>query len=177
MNREDLENLRIVRASGDDAAIVSVLGGVTFYEAYFEQDTPSDLSNYIIETFAPEVIKAEFSDPAIEYYLAMLNGKAVGFIKLMFGTEAEGIDPAVSIELKRIYTLERVWGRGVGDRLMRFAIERARELGFQYLWLGVWQENSRALGFYEKYGFDRVGTITFPYGDSVGINKVLRLKI
>lgn len=177
MNREDLENLRIVRASGDDAGIVSVLGGVTFYEAYFEQDTPKDLSNYIIETFAPEVIKNELSDPAIEYYLAMLNGKAVGFIKLMTGTEAEGIDPKASIELKRIYTLERVWRRGVGDMLMRFAIERARELGFQYLWLGVWQENARALGFYEKYGFDRVGTITFPYGDSVGINKVLRLKI
>jgi diamine N-acetyltransferase len=168
----------IIRRAGDaEARVLSVLATVTFYEAYFEQDTPIDIANYIADSFAPEQIAAELADPAVEFYIAYRAEKAVGYIKLIRGTEAEGIDTATSLELKRIYVVERFWRQGVGDELLKFAVARTRGLGFEYLWLGVWQENARALGFYAKYGFERVGTITFPYGDSVGINDVLRLKV
>ncbi len=167
----------ILKAGAAEAGVLSVLATVTFYEAYFEQDTPIDIANYIVDSFAVEQIAAEIADPGNEFYIAYRAEKAVGYIKLVRGTEAEGIDTAISLELKRIYVVERFWRQGVGDELVKFAMARTRELGFEYLWLGVWQENTRALGFYSKYGFERVGTIVFPYGDSVGINDVLRLKV
>ena len=45
------------------------------------------------------------------------------------------------------------------------------------LWLGVWEENPRALRFYEKHGFERVGTLEFPYADTVGVNAVMQLEL
>jgi ribosomal protein S18 acetylase RimI-like enzyme len=45
------------------------------------------------------------------------------------------------------------------------------------LWLGVWEENKRGLSFYAKHGFTRVGTLTFPYSDSVGINAVMQVEV
>ena len=162
----------IRKAEMDDARLVSVLGGVTFYEAYYEQDTPVDMARYVVESFNPEVIAAEIDDPANEFYIPLLNEKAVGYAKLITGTTAEGIDDG-GIELKRIYVLERVWGTGVGERLLKFCIEKAKERGFKFIWLGVWEENARALKFYSKHGFNQVGTVTFPYGDTVGINKVM----
>lgn len=171
------ETIEIKRAGDAEANVLSVLATVTFYEAYFEQDTPIDISNYIVDSFSPETIEREMDYEAVEYYLAFVDEKAVGYMKLVQGTEAEGIDPKISLELKRIYVVERYWRTGIGEKLLNRAIQRARKQGFEYLWLGVWQENARALGFYAKYGFERVGTIVFPYADSVGINDVLRLAI
>lgn len=50
-------------------------------------------------------------------------------------------------------------------------------MGRAVLWLGVWEENERGLSFYAKHGFERVGTLTFPYGSSVGINAVLQIDL
>ena len=48
---------------------------------------------------------------------------------------------------------------------MNAAIDAARARGAQTLWLGVWERNPRAVAFYEKYGFTRVGEHTFMLGD------------
>lgn len=167
--------VNIRRAGREFANVISVLATTTFYEAYFEQDTPVDIANYITESFSPETIDAELADENIEYHLAFVDEHAVGYIKLIRGTEAEGIETETSLELKRIYVVERFWRARIGEKLLTFARTRATEQGFEYLWLGVWQENARAQRFYQKFGWKKVGTITFPYGDSVGINDVLRI--
>ena len=48
---------------------------------------------------------------------------------------------------------------------MDAAIDAARARGAQTLWLGVWERNPRAVAFYAKYGFARVGEHTFVLGD------------
>jgi len=78
-----------------------------------------------------------------------------------------------AIELQRIYTVERVFGTGIGARLLNHCLETAKTKGFKSLWLGVWEKNLRAQKFYAKHGFRRVGELTFPYGETVGINYVL----
>jgi ribosomal protein S18 acetylase RimI-like enzyme len=170
-------SILVERATANDIHLLSVLGTTTFYEAYYEQDAPIDIADYISEAFSPDVITKEIDDPAVEYFIAFTEEKAVGYINLLIGSEAEGIEPDRSLELKRIYTVERVWGSGVGDHLLTFACERANELGFKWIWLGVWEENIRAQRFYSKHDFTQVGTIRFPYGDSFGINKVLRKEV
>jgi GNAT superfamily N-acetyltransferase len=170
-------NLTIRQADSNDARLISALGIVTFYEAYFEQDTPEDMANYLAETFSIEQMERDIADPDATFYIALLDGKAVGYAKLLRNSTAEGLTGASPIELKRIYLVERIWGRGVGSRLLDHCIEAARQAGHESIWLGVWEANARGLSFYRKHGFVRVGTITFPYGDTVGINHVLEKKI
>ena len=165
--------IEIRRARVSDAGLVSVLGAVTFYEAYFEQDDPHSLAEYIRESFAPDEIRAQIEDENAEFYIIFLDQNAVGYAKLRTGSKADGIESENSVELQRIYVVERVFGKGVGERLLRHCLETARARGFETLWLGVWEENRRAQRFYEKHGFRRVGTLTFPYGDTVGINHVM----
>lgn len=47
---------------------------------------------------------------------------------------------------------------------MDAAIAAARARGGETLWLGVWERNPRAVTFYAKYGFTRVGEHTFVLG-------------
>ncbi|GJH39565.1 hypothetical protein RCZ04_01150 [Capnocytophaga sp. HP1101] len=57
------------------------------------------------------------------------------------------------MEIERIYVLKSFHGSGVGQELYQKAITVAREQAVQYVWLGVWEQNPRAIRFYEKNGF------------------------
>ena len=174
---ETSENCEIRQADIADAKVLAMLGVVTFFEAYYEQDAAGDLANYVTETFAVDKIASEFADPATTYLIAYRGEKAVGYAKLIRDAREDGVTGVRPIELKRIYTVERVWGTGVGLALLEHCRSLAKSEGFDTLWLGVWQENQRGQNFYRKHGFRKVGTITFPYGDSVGINDVLEIPL
>jgi ribosomal protein S18 acetylase RimI-like enzyme len=168
------QDVSIRKATPADVALLSSLSIVTFYEAYFEQDDPHDLANYLRENFSTEAIEAEMEHSA--YFIAFRRGRAVGYAKLRDGEPHESV-AGYAIELQRIYLVERVWGSGIGEILLERCMDEARAMGKDVLWLGVWEENRRGLSFYAKHGFERVGTLTFPYCGSVGINAVMQISL
>ncbi|HMQ02623.1 MAG TPA: GNAT family N-acetyltransferase [Pyrinomonadaceae bacterium] len=168
-----MEVIEISQATIGDAPLVSILATVTFYEAYFEQDTPTDMANYLFDSFSLDQIRTELADPNTSFFVAYLKGKAIGYAKLIANSSTDGVTGNSPIELKRIYLVERAWGTGIGKKLLAFCENFCSEKGHDVIWLGVWQENRRGQNFYAKHGFQKVGTITFPYGDSVGINDVM----
>jgi ribosomal protein S18 acetylase RimI-like enzyme len=63
------------------------------------------------------------------------------------------------------FYVDRPWfGRGVAPALMAACAAEARRRGGDVLWLGVWERNARAIAFYEKCGFRRVGIQPFQLG-------------
>ena len=171
------QQIEIRTAGAADASLLSVLGIITFYEAYFEQDDPAGLAAYLLESFSPQQIFADLADPNTIFFIAYRSGKAVGYARLLGNSTLECIQGENPIELKRIYLVERVWGNGVGEKLLNHCITEAKRLGHDTLWLGCWQENRRGQRFYEKQGFRKVGTLEFPYGDEVGINDVFQIEL
>lgn len=169
--------IEILTAEAADASLLSVLGIITFYEAYFEQDDPAGLAAYLHESFSPQQMSADLADPNSIFFIAYRNNKAVGYARLIRNSTLECIEGERPVELKRIYLVERVWGTGIGEKLLNHCITEAKRVGHDTLWLGCWQENRRGQRFYEKQGFNKVGTLEFPYGDEVGINDVLQLKL
>ena len=174
---DDAENISIRPATADDIVLISVLASTTFYEAYFEQDESSNLSGYINESFDMATVRDEIEDSQSTFFLIFLDGKAVGYARLIDDSTTDCVGDGRVIELKRIYILERCWGTGIGDRLLGHCIETARNRSFKTIWLGVWEENQRAQKFYAKYGFEQIGTLTFPYGNVDGTNLVLQLSL
>lgn len=170
-------NIEIRLADALDARLISVLATTTFYEAYFEQDAPHDLAGYIGESFDLDKIKHELADPHSTFFIVLRREKAVGYAKLIADSRDPSITTARTIELKRIYILERVWRKGVGESLLEHCLKTAKQLGNESIWLGVWERNERARAFYEKQGFVQTGTLEFPYGDSVGINLVMEKRL
>lgn len=165
--------ITIRHACVDDSHLIAVLGTTTFYEAYFEQDVPAALANYILESFSPDQIRAELEEPGSEFLILFLDGKAVGYSKLRDDPSGPGVTSENAVELQRFYLVERVYGKGVAEMLDHVS-GAAREKGFDTLWLGVWEENARGRRFYEKQGFkDTGGRLEFPYGEGVGINIVM----
>ena len=170
-------NLFIRQADISDVQIICALGVTTFYEAYFEQDGSHDLANYVLENFSQAQIEDELNNQDSTFFIAELNGKAVGYAKLRENSKVDCLKSDDAIELQRIYILEKAKGKGVGDGLMKRCFTEARAKGCKKIWLGVWERNLAAQKFYEKLGFVKVGELQFPYADTVGTNFVLKMDL
>jgi ribosomal protein S18 acetylase RimI-like enzyme len=153
-------------ATIDDAPALSRLGASTFRETFERENTPDDMARYLAEAFTPAQQAAELADPASLVLLAehedeLGHAELAGYTHLVSGPVPEAVRGPSPLELKRLY-VARVWhGRRVAQALMDAAIDAARVRGAQTLWLGVWERNPRAIAFYTKYGFVRVGEHTF----------------
>jgi GNAT superfamily N-acetyltransferase len=111
------------------------------------------------------------------FLIAYLDGRAVGYAKLDANSRHESNTTDKTVELKRLYTLERVWGKGVGEAILRQCELVAAEQGCETIWLGVWEQNVRGQRFYKKQGFVKTGKLEFPYGESVGINDIMEKRL
>jgi len=77
------------------------------------------------------------------------------------------------MELKRIYVLHRLHGRGLGAKLMAQALADAAEAGASRLLVGVHADNTHALAFYARQGFSQAGVRKFRVGGRVYDDLVL----
>lgn len=170
-------NLSIRKADISDAKIICALGVTTFYEAYFEFDDSNDLAEYVLENFSVGQIERELKDNNSTFHIAQIERSAVGYAKLRENAPAECLAGENTIEIQRVYILEKMRGKGVGAALMKKCFDEARRKNYESVWLGVWEQNLAAQKFYRKYGFQKVGEITFPYGQTTGTNYVLKLDL
>lgn len=177
MSGIETAKIKIELAGLSDANLIHVLGAVTFYEAYCAQDEPPDLANYIVAAFNPQQIENELADADSTFFIVYLDGKAVGYAKLRDNNKVDCVKTRNTIELQRIYVLQQVYGRGVGETLLARCLDEAVNRNRETLWLSVWEENLRAQKFYAKHNFEFVGKISFPYGSQVGTNLVLEKRL
>ena len=147
-----------------DAPWLADLAERTFRETYTAYNTPEDMERYVSEHFGPELQAGELGDPGSLTLVAEVDGRAAGYARLGRGAAPACVAGAEPMEIIRFY-VDRPWhGQGLAQELMRAAAEHARAAGARTLWLGVWEQNPRAIAFYRKCGFTEVGTQTFVLG-------------
>jgi ribosomal protein S18 acetylase RimI-like enzyme len=148
----------------NDADMLSELGGTTFYHTFRPYNTEEDITQYIAKAYAPQVISENLSNRSIAYYVAFHQQKPVGYIKLIHHA-SYGLVTERAVELEKIYILSDYFGSGLAQQLMNQAVLHGKEQGFKTLFLGVWQENERAVNFYKKNGFEVFDTRQFQLGN------------
>ena len=82
----------------------------------------------------------------------------------MTSTRSRTLSSANAVEVQHLYVDADRQRKGVGRALMDRAVETARLEGGAGLWLSVWQDADWATGFYEAYGFRKVGVADFWLG-------------
>lgn len=170
-------NLSIRQADVSDFKVISALAITTFYEAYFEQDPSINLADYVTDSFSLKKVKYELEDENSTFFIAEMDKKAVGYAKLRENSEVDCVKNENSVELQRIYILDKVKGKNVGKMLMRRCFDEAKQKGFDTLWLGVWSQNFSAQKFYGKLGFEQIGEMQFEYGSNIETNFVLQISL
>ncbi|MEO6549737.1 MAG: GNAT family N-acetyltransferase [Ferruginibacter sp.] len=159
----------IIRRAGlDDAETLSGISKQTFFDTFTGTCSVEDMDMFLEAYFSLKQVIRELKNPLDLYYLAEIEGKAVGYLRLMEDySNLPMMKKWKSLELKRIYVSKEFLGKGVAQQLMDFTLQYAKDNNFQVVWLGVWEHNGRAQKFYEKYGFEHSGhTHDFPIGNT-----------
>lgn len=146
----------------------------TFYEFFGHLNEPDNMEAYSSVAFTPQRILAELSNPNSEFYFAKLGDEVLGYLKLNFNDAQTEYQDAKAMEVERIYISGEHHGKGIGKQLMDFALDMARSKQFEYVWLGVWEHNDKALGFYERYGFEVCGSHEFMLGEDKQTDLLMR---
>lgn len=160
-----MNTLKITKASTNDVIQLQAIGRQTFSETFADVNSQENMNKYLDKSFSLEKLAAELNNPSSYFYLAVLDEKVVGYLKLNTGdaqTEKESVD---ALEIERIYVAKEFHGKKVAQALYAQAEHTAEELKASYMWLGVWEKNFRAVSFYTKNGFLQFDTHIFKLGD------------
>jgi GNAT superfamily N-acetyltransferase len=160
-----------------DLATLLDLAQTSFVQAFTEGNKPENVQAYLSEAFTPVQLEKELRNPASTFLLASLEGKLVGYTKLNLAAAQTDVQDPESLEVARLYTVEEVWGKGVGQFLLNAALDFAKEKGKTFVWLGVWEHNARAISFYEKNRFKAFGSHPFPFGDEIQTDWLMRVEV
>ncbi|MDC8005389.1 GNAT family N-acetyltransferase [Aureisphaera galaxeae] len=153
------------------------LAVATFIHTYAAFNTPENMKSYIATHFNSAHLASEIQNTDIHYFFIRSKGTLAGYIKLNEGeTQTEARFPN-SLEIERIYVSPQHHGKGLGHALLLKSIEVAKERKLPYIWLGVWDQNTKAIDFYERNGFYKDGIHPFMLGDEPQRDYVMKLEV
>ncbi len=154
-----------IRVAGpSDNTLLAELGARTFFDTFAQDNTPEDIAAYLAASFSPQTQADELADPLTTFLIAEIDSTAAGYTRLRLSPPPLSITGQRPLEIVRFYS-DKVWiGRGVGAALMAACLDFAARQGCGTIWLDVWEQNERAIAFYQKWGFVVVGTQTFQLG-------------
>ena len=101
----------------------------------------------------------------------------IGYLKINVGQAQTELKDEQALEIERIYVLQQYHGKKVGQLLFEKAIAMAHQMSKSYVWLGVWEENRRALQFYKKNGFIEFDQHIFKLGDDEQTDIMMKLQL
>jgi len=154
---------RIREAGADDLAEIALIGAATILETYAGVVDCADMLAFCAQGHSAAAYAAYLADGSrIWLAEAVATGVPLGYVMLSkpdLEAAREG-----DVEVKRIYTLTRMQGSGLGTALMDCAVAAAA--GHARVLLGVKADNVRAIAFYGKHGFAAIGTRRFLTGQT-----------
>jgi diamine N-acetyltransferase len=172
-----MTNLEIKKVSHEDLAMLQEIGRCTFYETFADSNSEENMTNYLAEGFSLEKLRSELNDENTGFYFGILGQEIVAYLKLNFGLAQTELQANNTLEIERIYVLNAFQGKKIGQMLYEKAMQIAKKANAEYIWLGVWEQNPKAIQFYKKNGFVEFDKHIFRLGDDLQTDIMMKLKL
>ena len=151
-----MDTIEIRLAKKEDAQFIALLGRTTFTETFghlFRDQ--KDLIDYYNLTFSVQKIEDGMKKQNNIFWIAFVNRLPVGYAKLKLHSCSEFIESKDVCQLQKIYVLKDFLSMRIGFELQDSLLKKAKELGFNKVWLSVLNSNERAINFYKKPGLKK----------------------
>jgi diamine N-acetyltransferase len=172
-----MDHIDVRRVDIADIEQLQQIGRQTFFETFSAGNTEENMKKYLEEGFTVDKLTTELNDKNSEFYFAVIDNKVIGYLKLNFGQAQTELKDDNAVEIERIYVLKEYHGKKVGQLLYDKAIQIAQTKNASYVWLGVWEENPRAINFYKKNGFVEFDKHIFKLGDDEQTDIMMKLTL
>jgi len=149
----------------------------TFAETFSDSNSKENMNKYLTENLSIEKLSEELNNENSHFFFIKDGERNIGYLKLNMGPSQTEMKDETALEIERIYVIQEYQGKKVGQQLYEKAIQVAKEKKAQYVWLGVWEENHKAIQFYNKNGFEVFDKHVFVLGDEKQTDLMMRLFI
>lgn len=172
-----MNNIDIVKINKSETAQLQLIGKQCFIETFGETNSEENMQKYLNESFSFGKLTSELANPFSEFYFAKFDNRAIGYLKLNFQQAQTELQDSNAIEIERIYILKEFQNKRVGQALYNKALEVAKYKNVQYIWLGVWEKNLKAITFYKKNGFVEFDKHIFILGNDEQTDLMMKLTL
>jgi ribosomal protein S18 acetylase RimI-like enzyme len=155
-------SLSLDTAYAGDAQALSALAKQTFTETFGHLYTAENLKLHLEKTCSVDFFESSLKQDHI--IIARDVEAIIGYAK--FGALGLPVSnpPANASEIHRLYVIQPYQARRVGSALMNEVMRHEAIKSSSAIYLGVWENNSKAQRFYTRYGFTPVGEYMYPVG-------------
>jgi ribosomal protein S18 acetylase RimI-like enzyme len=149
--------------------VLSALATLTFYESYSEANTSDDLLKYTYKSFNIIYLQENISSDLSSTFIIWLDKMPIGYCKLNWNTMPENIviNSEKVAEIQRIYILNQHQKSGIGTSFFEHIRTIIKQKNKNFVWLGVWKNNEKAIRFYTKMKMNVIGNRQFKLGEAV----------
>jgi ribosomal protein S18 acetylase RimI-like enzyme len=172
-----MNTIEIRKATVSDLETIQKISIQTFTETFASVNTPENIANYIENCLNTAQLTAELNNLSSQFYIAYSNDEVIGYLKINFGDAQTESFNENALEVQRIYVLQNFHGKNIGQLLLDEVKKIAKNTDVDSVWLGVWEENHRALRFYIKNGFVVFDKHVFIMGNDEQTDLLMRFEI
>lgn len=144
---------RLRRLDARDSDALRTIAEETFLDTFAAQNEPENIAAYVAAAFNTGQVASELANEFSEFFFIEAGSDVAGYLKLNTGAAQTEQALPNALEIERIYVRRSHQGTGAGKALMHHAIARAIAAKVDWLWLGVWDQNQKAIDFYRASGF------------------------
>ncbi len=172
-----MHNIEIRPMSLADLSLLRDISIQTFSETFSAANTAENMQNYLEQHFSLEQLNAELSNPNSLFYVANCEDQTAAYLKINVGDAQTELNGDHTLEIERIYVLKHYQGRKVGQLLLNHAIQIAQQKNKTQIWLGVWEQNHKAIQFYQHIGFVEFDKHVFKLGEDIQTDLMMQLQL
>lgn len=144
-------------AVADDAANLAALTTQVFLHTYAKRGIRTALSTYVLSEFTADKFLQALEEKQQMFIVCYEDVHLVGYVRLAFSAPCPS-DERPQSEIATLYVQEHFLRRGIGTQPLNRALETFQQLGAAAAWLSVNHENTHAIAFYARHGFQRAGS-------------------
>lgn len=160
-----------------EALLIADLSRKTFYDTFKPDNKKEDLDLFLHQQFTEKELVEEVGKEHNYFFLAYVDNLLSGYVRMVETFNHPAFDGKPVIEIARFYAIKQMIGKGVGKALMEHCIAFSKQLNKEFIWLGVWEKNERAITFYKKFGFEKFGEHPFLLGNDLQVDWAFKLKL
>lgn len=172
------QEVKIVQVQLEDNKKLLEIGYKTFYAAFGPPvNTEENIQHYLQKKFTLHQINKELKNKNSQFFFAKLLGQIIGYIKLNVDNAQTEVVKGNGLEIERIYVVKEHQGKKIGQILFEKALDIANNKQVDFIWLGVWDQNPKAINFYKRNGFKIFDKHQFILGTEVQTDIMMKLEL
>ena len=178
------QGIHLRPARVEDATSLAALSIEVWLGTYLRRGVNAFFADYVFAELTPSRFETLLQTQSETFILSQNTDGLDGFIRLSqgkppptgltpTGLTLPDTGPGSEVEIATLYVQPRHQGRGLGQALLKAGLQFSRDLGAPYPWLTTNAENTPAIGFYQRMGFQITGRTQFSIQDQSYPNEVL----